>query len=97
MTTVTVELPDEVRAVIDEARGEQDVAAFVVTEAYRAARRKLARHAPRQYPAPLADELTPADHIRMAEKALTNSLDIDDFERLLYEDIARQRAERAAR
>jgi hypothetical protein len=62
MTTLTIEMPDEVRAVIDEARGEQDVASFLLTVGERAARRRVARRA-----AP--DELTPADHIRMAAEA----------------------------
>ncbi len=43
MTTITVEVPDEVRNLIDEARGNQDMAAYLLTAAERQARRKLAR------------------------------------------------------
>lgn len=82
MTTVTLEMPDEVRAAIDEVRGEQDVASFVVNEAYRAARRRLARRAPS------SDELTPADHIRMAAEAEADSLPIEEFRKLVLDSIA---------
>jgi hypothetical protein len=43
VTTVTIEVPDEVRSLIDEARGDQDMAAYLLTAAARQARRKLAR------------------------------------------------------
>lgn len=61
--TVTVELRDETRALIDEARGEQDVATFLALAGERLAKSRLARRL-----AP-ANELTPADHIRMAAEA----------------------------
>ncbi|PZR98524.1 MAG: hypothetical protein DLM69_08570 [Candidatus Chloroheliales bacterium] len=82
MTTVTVELRDEVRAAIDQVRGEQDVAAFLATAGERAAMRRLVRHAPR------ADELTPADHIRMAAEAEADSLPIEEFRQLVMTQIA---------
>ncbi len=42
MTTITIEVSDEVRNLIDEARGNQDIAAYLLTAAERQARRKLA-------------------------------------------------------
>ncbi len=92
MTTVTLELPDEVRAVIDEARGDQDVATFLVVAGEQAAKRTLAN----RYPAPLADELTAADHIRMAEDAESDAVDMDEFKRILHARMAQQDAEWAA-
>lgn len=43
MTTITIEVPDEVRNLIDEARGNQDMGAYLLTAAERQARRELAR------------------------------------------------------
>lgn len=92
MTTVTIELPDELIEMFDEVRGEQDIATYLTALGKRDARRKLAR---RPSP-PSADDLTPADHIRMATKAEANAIDFDEFERLVWQDIAQQRAKRAA-
>lgn len=86
MTTITLELPDEVRAMIDEARGDQDVATFLVAAGELVAKRKLSY----DYPAPLADDLTAADHIRMAEEAEDDAVDLDEFTRILYEQLDRQ-------
>jgi hypothetical protein len=93
MTTVTLELPDEVRAVIDAARGEQDVATFLIAAGEQVAKGRLAH----RYPAPLADELTAADHIRMAEEAEADAVDLDEFRRVLYTQLAQQDREWAAR
>ncbi|PZR98676.1 MAG: hypothetical protein DLM69_08370 [Candidatus Chloroheliales bacterium] len=89
MTTITLELPDEVRAVIDAARGEQDVASFLVAAGEQVAKHRLAP----KYPAPLADELTAADHIRMAEEAEADAVDLDEFRRILRVRMAEQDAE----
>jgi hypothetical protein len=62
--TITLELPEDVAIIVEQAAGEQDVTAYAVGVLQQAARRKLARRA-----APIADELTPADHIRMAAEA----------------------------
>lgn len=92
MTTVTLELPDEVKAIIDEARGNQDVASFLVDAGEYVAHHRLSQ----TYPAPLADELTADDHIRMAEEADEDALDFDEFKRVLYNQLDEQRAKRAA-
>lgn len=75
MTTVTLEMPDEVRAVIDEARGNQDVAAFLLTVGERAARRRVARR---------AGELTAADHIRMADEGEASAHSVEESERRVF-------------
>ncbi len=92
MTTVTINLSDEERALIDEVRGNYDLAAFLHSAGIQVARREAAR----RHPAPLADELTPADHIRLAAAAETNAVDFEEFERLVWQDIEQQRAARAA-
>ena len=81
MTTVTVELRDEAWAVIDEARGEQDVAAFLALAGERLAKRKLARRAAS------GGEVTTVDHIRMAAEAEADSLSIEEFRRLVLAHI----------
>ncbi len=89
MTTLILEMPDEVRAVIDEARGDQDVASFLLTVGERAARRRVARRV-------AADELTPADHIRMADAAEATAHSLAESRRRVFARIDAEEAAEAA-
>ncbi|PZS04948.1 MAG: hypothetical protein DLM69_01325 [Candidatus Chloroheliales bacterium] len=75
--TVIVELRDETRALIDEARGEQDVATFLAQAGEQIAKRRIAR---RQAPA----ELTPADHIRMADAGEATAHSLEESRRRVF-------------
>lgn len=80
MTTLTLEMPDETRALIDEARGDQDVASFLLTVVERAARRRVAnRRAPseaeyhRQRAAEAEADSSPLDEVRQRLNAHMNA------------------------
>ncbi len=88
--TITVELPEEVRAVIDEARGDQDVATFLLTAGEQVARRRVARRA-----AAPAAELTPADHIRMADAGEATAHSLEESRRRVFAQIDALEAEAA--
>lgn len=90
--TITLELPDEVRAIIDEARGEQDVATFLITAGERSAKRKLARLA-----ASFDDELTTADHIRMADAGEATAHSLEESQRRVFARIDAPEAKAARR
>jgi hypothetical protein len=82
MTTLVLQLPDDLASMVEQAAGEQDVGDYVKNVLRLATRRKLAR-----LTAP-ADELTPADHIRMATEAESDSLPIEEFRKLVMAQIA---------
>lgn len=90
--TLTLTLNDEQRTLLDEARGGQTITDYALYALLRTAEEDLT-----DYITPTADELTPADHIRLAEQAKADGLEIDEFEHLVWEGINQQRAEREAR
>ena len=88
--TITLELPEDVAIIVEQAAGEQDVATYAVKVLQHAAQRKLARHA-----AAIEDELTPADHIRMAAEAEATAVPFAEFKARLYAKIAAEEAAEA--
>jgi hypothetical protein len=90
--TLTLNLSEGERALLDEVRGEADMETFARTLLVEAA-----LEAAPDFPIRSEDELTPADHIRLAAAAETNSVDIDELERLVWEDIRKHQAQRGAK
>lgn len=88
--TITLELPEDVAIIVEQAAGEQDVNAYAVGVLQQAARRKLARRS-----SPIADELTAADHIRMAAEAEATAVPFAEFKARLYAKIAAEEAAEA--
>ncbi len=94
MTTLTLEMPDEVRAVIDEARGEQDVAAFLLTVGERAARRRVAN----RRPAPADSGVSEAEyHRQRAAEAEADGRPLDEVRQRLNAYMDASMAGEAAR
>jgi hypothetical protein len=88
--TVMVELRDETRALIDKARGNQDVADFLAAAGEQLAKRRLSRRA-----APA--ELTAADHIRMADAGEATAHSLEESRRRVFARIDALEAEAARR
>jgi hypothetical protein len=81
MTTVTIDLSDEERALIDKARGDSDLAAFMRSAGVSAARRMATRRA--------ESGVSEVEHHRQrAAEAMADSLPLDEFKRMVLAHIA---------
>lgn len=74
--TLTLELPEDVAVLVQQAAGEQDVAAYATGVLTLAARRRVARRAD--------DELTPADHVRMADAGEATAHSLEESQRRVF-------------
>ncbi len=88
--SLTLERPEDVAIIVEQAAGKQDIATYAVGVLQHPAQRKLARHA-----ASLDDELTPADHIRMAAEAEATAVPFAEYKARLYTKIATEEAAEA--
>jgi hypothetical protein len=87
--TITLNLNDQQRALIDEARGELDFEDYALAALLETASKDVVSS-----PLPDADDLTPADHMRLAEAAEANWLDLNEFEWVVREGIASEESAR---
>jgi ribosomal protein S10 len=82
---ITLRLSATERALLDQARGNTDLATYVINTVLEAAQRRVARTVG---PLPVSDvEPTPEEHIRMAARARENSVSIDEFEQMVLADL----------
>ncbi|PZR97172.1 MAG: hypothetical protein DLM69_10015 [Candidatus Chloroheliales bacterium] len=67
--TITLNLNDEQRSVLDEARGNTDIADYILNAAVKVAQRKSTRRDRLMSVAELTPDLTPEDHMSLVEAA----------------------------
>jgi len=87
---ITLRLSAADRALLDQARGDTDLATYVINTVLTAAQRKVARTVALL---PVNDvEPTPEEHIRMAARARESSVSIDEFEQMMLADFEQIKA-----
>lgn len=93
MTNVTLQIDDELAALLEQQRGEQDVATYALTTLRRAARRKARRQTAEEVDGPpeLMGELTNEELLARAADARIHNYELDEFERLVRADFEEDR------
>jgi hypothetical protein len=88
--SVTIELTEVERAAIDSVRGDEPIEEYIHDLALIGSGVRVVDG---EVLLDSSEDLTPADHIRQANEAEANAVELDEAERIIWENFERRRAE----